>query len=278
MTGIKSFFRFLGMVREYAGMSIGHPRYKGFMVKLGIFHTLVLLTIKSKYYPNSEVEHDIFGFKVSANSPQTLLSLFIEIFIDEVYYFYSDHESPKIIDCGANMGMSVLYFKHLYPRATILAIEPNPLAVDYLEKNIRRNALTDVDVKNVCISDQVGKEKFYYSSKMSIANASLFSQIGHEYLQEVDTVLLSCYLSGEEFDLVKIDIEGAERQVFKELKSSGQLPQSKLYFIEYHQDTEYLEDVFQEMLGTFTDSGFRWSYYEGEGDKVLRFELSREEI
>jgi len=262
------------MTLGYARMSMRHERFKGIKDRVGIFNTLVLLTIKSKYYPQSEVEQEIFGFKVSANTPHTLLSLFIEIFIEEVYYFSSENQSPKIIDCGANMGISVLYFKHLFPKAEIIAIEPNPTALYYLEKNIRQNALEGVDVKNVCLSDKIGKEKFYYSSKLSIANASLFAEIGKEYLQEVDAVLLSDYLSGDVFDLVKIDIEGAERQVFKELKFSGQLPQSHCYIMEYHQAPEYLEDIFQEMLGTFTASGFRWSFYESEGDKLVRFEGS----
>lgn len=269
---LQSCFRFLVLALGFAGMAMRHKRFKGFRDRLRIFNTLVLLTIKSKYYPESEVEQEIFGFKVSANSPQTLLSLFIEIFIDEVYYFASEAENPKIIDCGANLGMSVLYFKHLYPQASIIAIEPNPLAVSYLEKNIRENVLADVAIKSACVSDRVGKEKFYYSGDLSIANASLFVEIGKAYLRDVDAVLLSDILSEDQFDLVKIDIEGAERQVFKDLKSSGLISQSKLYFIEYHKATEYLDDMLLEMLETFTKSGFRWSFYESEGDKLVRFD------
>nr|WP_262917723.1 FkbM family methyltransferase [Cognataquiflexum rubidum] len=217
---------------------------------------------------------EFFGFKVSANSPQTLLSLYREIFVDEVYYFDSNHASPKIIDCGANMGISMLYFKHLFPNAQIIAIEPNPMALQYLEKNIKQNFLEDVHVEKACVSDKVGKEKFYYSNKINIANASLFPEIGKHYLMEVDSLQLSDYLSKDIYDLVKVDVEGAERQVLKELKTSGQLQKSKRYIIEYHHAPEYLEDTLQEILETFSEAGFSFSISGDEGDKVLNFEYS----
>ena len=40
-----------------------------------------------------------------------------EIFEENIYQFYSSSESPVIIDCGANMGLSVLYFAEKYPKA-----------------------------------------------------------------------------------------------------------------------------------------------------------------
>jgi FkbM family methyltransferase len=234
-----------------------------------------MLTFKAKFQSASEVKQDIFGFKVFANSPQTLLLLFREIFIEEVYFFTSEKVNPKIIDCGANMGLTVLYFKYLYPQAQIAAIEPNPQALFYLEKNISQNQLQDVQVKNVCLSDRIGKEKFYFSPNISIANGSLFSEIGKEYLLEVDAALLSDVLSESFFDLVKIDVEGAERQIFNDLKSSGQISKSNRYIIEYHQSND-LEDIFSEMLTTFSDEGFEYSVSGEGGDKMVRFELSSE--
>ncbi len=134
--------------------------YKSFQLRFGIFSTLVVLIWKSKFHKNSAVHQDIFGFKVNANSPQVLYQLFREIFIERVYYFECEHDKPKIIDAGANIGLSVLYFKFLFPNSKIIAIEPDPIAFEYLEENIAQNKIQGVELIKACVSDQKGKEIF----------------------------------------------------------------------------------------------------------------------
>ena len=53
-----------------------------------------------------------------------------EIFIQELYRFETSNPAPVIIDCGANCGLSVVYFKQLFPAAKIVAVEADPI-VDY---------------------------------------------------------------------------------------------------------------------------------------------------
>ena len=42
------------------------------------------------------------------------------------YRFVTTKEAPVILDCGANIGLSVIYFKQLYPNSKITAFEPDP--------------------------------------------------------------------------------------------------------------------------------------------------------
>ncbi|MCL6261220.1 FkbM family methyltransferase [Aquiflexum sp. TKW24L] len=271
---MKSLVNFYSLIKVYYFPASGHAFYKERKRRVGLFFTILLLLIKAKFSNEKEVKVRLFGFEVSANSPQTLLLLVKEIFIDQVYHFHASHPAPKIIDAGANVGISVLYFKSLYPNAQIIAIEPNPMALQYLEKNISQNFLEGVRVEKACISDKVGKEKFYYSNKINIANASLFAEIGKDYLMEVDSLLLSDFLSEDVYDLVKIDIEGAERQVLKELKTSGKLQKSKRYIIEYHYAPDYLKDSLQEIQETFSEAGFSSRITGDDRDKLLNFEYS----
>ena len=37
-----------------------------------------------------------------------------ELFVQEMYNFLAKRTNPYIIDCGANLGMSIVYFKELY--------------------------------------------------------------------------------------------------------------------------------------------------------------------
>lgn len=221
-----------------------------------MFFSVLLLLIKAKYYIGHAVNVRLFGYKMSANSPQTVLRLVKEIFIVQVYKHESGNPAPKIIDAGANIGISVSYFKSLYPEAKITAIEPNPKAFAYLKSNIKQNGLRDVHAIKACLSDRVGKESFYLSSGGNIINGSLYPEIGISYMQDVDSVKLSDYLRLVEVELVKIDVEGAERQMFQDLKKSGTICQSKQYLLEYHAEAG-LPDIYDALADSFEKKGFK---------------------
>ena len=59
-----------------------------------------------------------------------------EIFEEEVYRFQTENKTPLIIDCGANIGLSVLYFRRLFPNAKIIAFEPDEGIFKILQKNM----------------------------------------------------------------------------------------------------------------------------------------------
>jgi len=51
----------------------------------------------------------------------------------------ANREEPVIIDAGANVGYSSLYFADAYPAATVLAIEPDERTFEELVKNVARH-------------------------------------------------------------------------------------------------------------------------------------------
>src|SRR5207302_1206777 len=48
----------------------------------------------------------------------------------------SSGKTPVIIDCGANIGLAAVWFKHQFPRAAIVAIEPSPSNYRILLRNL----------------------------------------------------------------------------------------------------------------------------------------------
>ena len=66
------------------------------------------------------------------------------IFRRGIYHFESRSRDPLIVDFGCGIGVSILYFKHVYPAARVVAFEPNSTTLPYLTENLRRNGLTDV--------------------------------------------------------------------------------------------------------------------------------------
>src|SRR5262249_6959572 len=57
------------------------------------------------------------------------------LFYHEMYRFPTTAEVPRIIDCGASIGLGVCYFKHLYPESEIVAFEPDPRVFEVLKRN-----------------------------------------------------------------------------------------------------------------------------------------------
>lgn len=70
-----------------------------------------------------------------------------------------------ILDCGSNIGMSILYFKHVYPKARIIGFEPDPAIFPYLQENMTRNGLKDVQLVQAALASQEGTLTFYSDSK-----------------------------------------------------------------------------------------------------------------
>jgi hypothetical protein len=84
---------------------------------------------------------DVCGFHVTYPNHSHALFLLHEIFVNAEYEFRADHDQPCIIDCGANIGLSVLFFKALYPHATVIAFEPDSASLAQLTQIVEANGL-----------------------------------------------------------------------------------------------------------------------------------------
>ncbi len=72
-----------------------------------------------------------------------------EIFKEEIYNLDIDDGKTKelnIIDVGAYIGLSILYFKSRYRNARITAFEPNPNVFPLLEENLEYNKIKNVQI------------------------------------------------------------------------------------------------------------------------------------
>ncbi|MEL1240153.1 FkbM family methyltransferase [Flavobacterium flavipallidum] len=230
-----------------------------FKDKTLIFKILNLLYLKSVFGKNeNEVSQEIFGFKVTAYSYNTIILLFKEIFITNDYFFQSDNQTPKIIDCGANIGMSILYFKFRYPNCSIVAFEPNPRAFDLLKKNIEQNKLDKIELYNLALSDTTEEIDFYTGNDNEILLASTLKERGGQNNIKIQAHKLSSYLN-DTVDLIKVDIEGSENQLLIDLVSSGKINNSKKYIIEYHHKINNKKSSFSTFIKPFEDSGFEYN-------------------
>lgn len=230
--------------------------------KFEIFKILSSIYIKDWLTrKNQEISQKIFGYKISAYDYRTLYGLFIEIFLSEVYYFESNKPDPKIIDCGANIGMAIIYFKKLYPDCTIIAFEPNPDAFTLLEKNVRQNGLVNVELNNIGLSNNSGEGEFFLGNQKGSIRASILkAKSGGENSILVNFQKLSSFITrNAKFDLIKMDIEGAENQVIEDLVSENRVRNSERYIIEYHHKVGSQKSKLSGFINAFEKCGFEYN-------------------
>lgn len=229
----------------------------GFASRFDIVKTSLKLVAKNLFYSQPEIiSEQIFDLKVQAYSYNYLLCLYNEVFVFRDYFVENVNSSkPVIIDCGGNIGISVLFFKQMYPNAKIISFEPNEKNLNILKNNIMANNLHDVQVVNKAVSDKIGKLVFYeYGNATGSLNKNNAS--GDVEKIEVEAVLLSDYIT-EPVDILKIDIEGAESAVLLELAAKDKLKLVKNIAMEYHYSIDSSNKM-PDVLKALENNGFKW--------------------
>ncbi len=195
----------------------------------------------------------ISPFTISFKNSEEFHVLKNEVFTQNAYYFETNNPTPLIIDAGAHIGLTTLYFKKIFPESHIIAIEPNPHILPLLKENIAQNGLTEVEVIPFALSEETGtKNLFIDETKDQWWSTASFHDGAWNQQQtskpiEVETAPLSDYLT-EPVDFLKMDIEGAETAV---LAAAGhKLYLVKHMMIEFHptasQQLQKLIDFLQE--------------------------------
>ena len=133
-----------------------------------------------------------------------------EIFIHDVLAFEPSRPRPRILDCGANVGIASMYFARSMPDASITAFEADPHIAGTCARNMKPHG---VEVVAAAVWTSTGTTQFVCEGSDAGAVASL--NITDGPVAAVPCVRLRDYLC-EPIDLLKLDIEGAELQVLED--------------------------------------------------------------
>lgn len=122
-------------------------------------------------------------------------------------------KTPLIVDLGANTGYSSLYFSMVWPKARIVAVEPDPDNYKLLEKNTRQ--MDSIVPIRAGISSQEGTLSILDPSADKNA---IRTKIAEPNAEGVPAITMQRILSeagdGAAAFIAKIDIEGAEGELF----------------------------------------------------------------
>lgn len=118
------------------------------------------------------------------------------------------------IDVGANIGYYTIIAGKINPKIKILAIEPEPINLSFLKRNIQTNNIHNVQTFEGVVGNQAGKTTLFVSPNSSGEHSTV--------IKSDKTLLVSSTTIDElvkKFNLspsiIKIDVEGAEGDVIE---------------------------------------------------------------
>jgi FkbM family methyltransferase len=240
-------------------MSVFYDRLRGLVSScenLGVKETVaILVKLQASRALRGRGEKRLFlqelGQAVHLRDDQSDINAFLQIFVHREYEtkpaahhsalvlaaekIVSEGRRPLIIDCGANIGLASLWFAAQFPNAIVVAIEPDDANFEMLQRNVKNRpnirslhsavwdqpaALEVVDPNAESWNVQVREAQ---PAPENTATASVRACTIPEIAKEVD---------GSELLIVKIDIEGAERFVFR--SNMDWIATTPLLIIELH--------------------------------------------
>jgi FkbM family methyltransferase len=159
---------------------------------------------------------------------------FYQILAMKDFDILGDLKPSLMIDAGANIGMSSLYFLNRYPSIRIVAVEPNPETFAICRMNLApfadRVTLVHGAVWSSCGRVALVREKVEWNSHVVEDKGN-----SDALVDAYDVPSLIAMGGGGTVDLLKVDIEGGEAEVFGK-NPERWMPAVKNIVIEFHGD------------------------------------------
>ncbi len=181
-------------------------------------------------------------FKVNASFfPQPVIlrnnysdrAIFLQVFYEKQYDLY-DQQLPAaqtIIDAGANIGLASIYFSIKFPNAEIVAVEPEKENFKLLKKNT--NSYNNIDPMQAGIWDK--NEAIRITNPETLA-AGFMVEANNKSDESINGITIRNIMETKNWkniDILKMDIEGAEKEVFS-ANDMEWLSKVKVLIIELH--------------------------------------------
>lgn len=202
----------------------------------GFFQT-VRLVLQYNRLNKSKDAYYTFPFQplnhmVSLRPGTSDFSVFRQVMMNGEYDMPLPITPRVIIDAGANIGLASLYFHNRFPQATIYAMEPDHKNYQALQHQVKDIA----EVKTFHLA--LWKQKEMLSLQSAGADAwGIQVQAGKENanVQGIDLTAFMQEQKIEQIDLLKIDIEGAEVELFQ-ARYEYWLKHTRIMIIELHEN------------------------------------------
>jgi FkbM family methyltransferase len=171
-----------------------------------------------------------------------------------------------IVDAGGYIGTAAMVFARAFPSATVVTLEPSIANFAVLKRNV--SPFANIVAINKALNSQCGRLQLmdrwagtWGFSTYDVADANCPDPV---LLHSTDALTIPCLLKqfGKNgIDILKLDIEGAELEIFN--SSASWIERTSVIFVELHERFRAgCETAFIEATKGRTNS-------IGQGEKVL---------
>ena len=150
--------------------------------------------------------------KIALRGGTSDLAVFEQIFVWADYDLPAVADPQLIIDGGANIGCASVYFAIHYPNARVIAVEPDAANFQMLARNTAPYA--NISLKQAGIWHERVGLKIENPGDESWMFRVCEAEPGPDTVAAVTIADLLSESGASRIDLLKLDIEGAEREVF----------------------------------------------------------------
>lgn len=198
-----------------------------------LLHDKLELYLRDENHSDYSVFQQIFNFE----EYKTVLSL---LKLNEI------GESSVLIDCGANVGYTTVYFSQKFNFDKIVCIEPSLSNIEVLKKNIcKLENAAKIAIMHRALSGN-SNESFDLRSDfrdgLDWSFSTALNENGTIKGITINEIVIQNNL--DRITLLKIDIEGAERFIFKDNVDLSFLSITKIIAIEIHDEFQIREGIY----------------------------------
>lgn len=247
-----------------------------YLKNIGLINSISLTSkfLFGNYNIIQQHKYSIHPIYLRSNTSDDLI--FHNIFAFEEYLLKNIEISPKvIIDCGANIGLFSVYMKNKHPKAKIYAVEPDSDNFKMLSKNTEN--FSDITLYNKGVWSVSTKLKVY--DKFDGGKWALVVEPINDNDKAKDAVLIDSISIAqlikenniEAVDILKIDIETSEREIFT-TNFETWINNVKIFVLEFH---DWLEKgTAQPFFTAITKHIENYSFYiRGENIIIVNEDL-----
>jgi FkbM family methyltransferase len=149
---------------------------------------------------------------------ETVFGYYLHLFERQTADILCSLSGDVFVDVGANVGQYAVPLAKRF--RTVVAVEPNPSAIQILLRNLTRNRLTNVRIISKAISSNRGYVLLHEGEYLSTWG---LNQTGAQNIR-VESITIDDLLGEfEKVDLMKVDIEGQEGRVLLDAQRLGRV-------------------------------------------------------
>jgi FkbM family methyltransferase len=195
---------------------IDYARIGGVRVAVPLFNSMFVGAGPLAKLSREEVR---FPFHIRVRTSD--YSCYRQIFVDQEYAFETCRHPLVIIDAGANIGLASIYFANRFREARIFAIEPERSNFRILSRNCEPyEQITAIDAALWHENTEVqlvdpGTGKWGFMSE-AVGRKGGSTRRDHHLARGLTVDHLFDKYEIDHVDILKIDIEGSEKEVFSE--------------------------------------------------------------